>query len=458
MRTWPRSLFGRLLGIATLATLAALVFAGFAISNVLERFVMHGLDDRLDAQVSVLARAVRPDGTLDRARIVTLPRFDEPGSGWQWSVRDGAGRQWSSSPDPRPVATRPDPPRRPHRGGDRDDHPPRPGEGVTATGEAVHLRQISIDTPAGPVSITASGPRRIVQAPLREAMLPLLASLALLGAGLGVATLVQLRFGLRPLRTIKAALADVRVGRQRHVPADQPSELQPLVQELNALIDQNEAGLAHARRHVSNLAHGLKTPLAALGLKLAEPGRDPDGTMTDMVARIDDQIRHHLGRARAAAPGGMGRTATPVAPAVADLIAVLARIHVERGIAASVDIPADLLAAADPQDLDEMLGNVLDNAWRHARGMVSIRAARDGGTVRIAIDDDGPGLDQEAIGEALVPGRRLDERGDGHGFGLPITQELAELNGGMLTLARSPVTSGLRVVLTLPGRAADPVA
>ncbi len=449
MRARPRSLFGRLLAIATIATIAALAFAGFAIGGVLERFVMRGLDERLDAQIAVLARAVRPDGTLDQARIVSLPQFDTRGSGWQWVVRDGTGRTWSGSADATAILPRPGPPRRRR---DPPDAGPMPGEAVTSDGHAVHLRQVSVDTSGGAVLITASGPRRIVERPLREAMVPLLASLALLGLGLGLATLAQLRFGLRPLRTIGVALADVRAGRRRHVPIDQPSELQPLVRELNALIDQNAAGLAHARRHVSNLAHGLKTPLAALQLKLAEPGRDPDQAMADMVARIDRQVRHHLGRARAAAPGGTGRTATPLAPAVADLVAVLARIHIERGIAPTVRIATDLVVAVDAQDLDEMLGNLLDNAWRHARGTVAVAADRRDAQVAVTIEDDGPGLTDAAIAEAMVPGRRLDERGDGHGFGLSIAHELAELNGGTLTLARSPVSAGLRAVLTLPVR------
>ncbi|MEO9132647.1 MAG: ATP-binding protein [Sphingomonas sp.] len=126
------------------------------------------------------------------------------------------------------------------------------------------------------------------------------------------------------------------------------------------------------------------------------------------------------------------------------------RIHAELAITASIEIASDIAVAVDPQDLDEMLGNLLDNAWRHARSAVRIGAGVVGANIELTIDDDGPGLSEESIREALLPGRRLDERGDGHGFGLPIAEELAELNGGSLTLSRSPSMIGLRVDLILP--------
>ncbi len=452
MRLVPRSLFGRLLGLSALTTIAALAFAAFSIGQVLERFVIHGLDQQLDAEGRMLARAVRPDGTLDQARVVNLPAFDAKGEGWGWRVETSAG-EWAGGDaiGAQPLPAPPSPP--PSRGRDghgREQPGPRPGDDTALSGERVHFRQLSIATSAGPAIVTASGPRRVALAPLREAMVPLLGSLALLGAALATATALQLRFGLRPLRTLRAALADVRAGRARHIPPGQPDELAPLATELNALIDQNEVQLEHARRHVANLAHGLKTPLAALSIKLAESGRDRDGSLGAMVAEIDGRVRHHLGRARAAAPGGAQRARTTLAPAIADLLSVMRGVHAERAIEATFDIAPELTAAADPQDVDEMIGNLLDNAWRHARSAVSITAAEMGSSIKLVIEDDGPGLSKEAIGEALVPGRRLDERGDGHGFGLPIAQELAELNGGGLALARSETRGGLCATLTLP--------
>lgn len=453
MRILPRSLFGRLLGIALLTTIAALAFAAMTIGHVLERFATHGFDQQLDAQIDVLAHAVRDDGTMDQAKAISLPAFAESGSGWGWRV-DGPAGHWTSGdiivPSRQPGP--PPPPLLPPGPEDRGppNHRLHPGESQDTAGERVHIRQLQLDTQAGPVLLTAAGPRAVAIAPMREAMVPLLGSLGLLGAALAMATGLQLRLGLAPLRRLRGELADVRSGKIRHISTEQPVEIAPLAVELNALIDQNEEGLAHARRHVSNLAHGLKTPLAALGLKLAESGRDPDGSLSEMVSQIDRRVRHHLGRARAVAAGGNRRMNTPLAPAVAGLVDALERIHAERPVNAVTTIGSDLAVSIDPQDLDEMIGNLLDNAWRHAKSEIRVEALAVDATIVLTIGDDGPGLSDAELLEALMPGRRLDERGDGHGFGLSIAEELAELNSGALTLSRSNALSGLLATLTLP--------
>lgn len=452
MRVMPRSLFGRLLATAALALVVTLAFATFAIGHVLERFVMHGLDERLDAQIMVVARAVRPDGGLDRSLAVDVPPFDVPGSGWAWEIHAPGGRLQSGSGLPiEPRATMsagPDhgPWRRwRHHDADR----PRAFEWHDARGRPLHGRLLSIATAQGEATVLATGPRSVVDRPIRAALAPLLLSLLLLGGGLSVAIVVQLRIGLRPLGTLRAMLADVRAGRRTHVDAREPRELVPLVEELNRLIDANHLALKQARGHLANLAHGLKTPLAALRLDLVDGGADPEGRLTRQVDRIDAHIRHHLGRARAASPGAGGRTATAVAPHVVDLVAALGRIHAGRAIGAEIAVADDLLVACDPQDLDEMLGNLLDNGWRWARAQVAISAAREGRMVAIRIVDDGPGIADALIASALEPGRRLDESGEGHGFGLAIARELAELYGGSLTLANGR-HGGLVATLSLP--------
>jgi signal transduction histidine kinase len=449
MRLIPRSLYGRLLAAALVATLAALAFAGLAIGAVLEHFVMQGLDQRLDAQIALLATAVRPDGSIDRARIVSPAPFDRQGPGpdsnWGWRIDSPTG---TIAPDLPQIDQPPDPPH--HRERRRDKDGPDPLDWYDSYGGARHARSLSIATSAGPVRIIASAPNEIVKRPIRAAMAPLLGSLALLGLALAVATLVQLRIGLRPLGRLREALAAVRAGKASSVPADQPSELAPLARELNALLAENEAALANARGHVANLAHGLKTPLATLALALRE-GRDPDGALAAEVERIDRSIRHHLGRARADASGGAVRRRTLLAPAVEGVAGALSRIHADRGVIFTADIPPGLALAVDPQDLDELLGNLLDNGWRWAARRITLTASADPptGRARIAIEDDGPGIKAEDRAEALRPGRRLDERGAGHGFGLSIARELVELSGGSLQLD-SPPGGGLAAIVTLP--------
>lgn len=450
MRLVPRSLYGRLLASAGLFIVIALVAAGLSIGSVLERFVMRGLDARLDAQISLLVRAVRPDGSLEVTLAVDAPPFDRRGSDWAWQIRSAEQVLRSGSLG---TAAMPDPvlqPRRERhwRGRERGNEP-RPVDGVSRDGDGVHFRILTLETPRGPVVITAAGPRAIAERPLRQALVPLTWSLLILGIVLFGAIFLQLRFGLRPLRGLQASLAAVRQGQARHVPTEQPLELRGVVDELNALIDQNEVGLENARRHVANLAHGLKTPLAALRVKLDEGGHDRDGSLRELTERMDASIRHHLARARAAAPGRPERHATLLRPHVVDLADTLARIHGDRTLAVDLAVAPDLAVVCDPQDLDEMLGNLLDNAWRWATTTITIAATPAGAAVVLTITDDGPGLTAAAREAALVAGRRLDERGDGHGFGLSITRELAELYGGTLTLGLAD-SGGLAVTLTIP--------
>jgi signal transduction histidine kinase len=456
MKLLPRSLYGRLVLLSLVATLAALVFAAFAIGTILERFVTAGLDDRLDAQIALLATAVRPDGSIDPARAPVAAPYDDPDSGWGWRITAPHGALASPVPpqaEGEELLPAPPPRLRDHGREDEGDHHfrtgPRPFDLHGTNGRIRHARLLTIATDAGPATIVAAAPRSIVARPIRAAMPPLLGSLALLGVALALATLVQLRLGLRPLGRLRESIAAIRAGAAQRLPDDQPTELAPLATELNALLDQNAAQLASARGHVANLAHGLKTPLATLAVALREPGRDPDGSLAAEVARIDGAIRHHLGRARAGVPGGATRQRTTLAPAVAALAAALARIHADRGIAFTADVPPDLVLAINAQDLDELLGNLLDNGWRWATQTLRLTATAAGATATITIADDGPGIPAPARATAVEPGRRLDESGDGHGFGLSIARELAELHGGSLALGEAP-GGGLAAVVTLP--------
>ncbi len=455
MRILPRSLFGRLLVTATIAIIMALALATFAIGHVLERFVMNGLDQRLDAQIAIVARAVEADGSLDASKATDLPPFDAPDSGWAWEVIAPQSRLRSASLAGTDLAL----PRerdmtrflRGEDGGEeehRHKHP-HPLEGFDAQGRAIHYRMTTVPTRQGDAVVLAAGPRSIVERPLIAAMVPLILSVLLLGGFLALALVIQLRVGLRPLALLRQRIADVRAGRLRYIDVEEPTELLPLVGELNALIDANERALARARGHVANLAHGLKTPLATLKLDLARRTASIDDGLHAQVERMEGQIRHHLGRARAAEAGGAA-VSLALAPRVQDLSAALARIHRDHPVEASIRIDESVQVQCDAQDLDEMLGNLLDNGWQHARTLVRVSAQISGQTVAITIDDDGPGLSPDRIAE-LNMHRRLDERAGGHGFGIAIARELAELHGGSLLFARSDL-GGLSARLTLPDR------
>lgn len=431
-----RSLRTRLLAAALALVLAALVVAGLAIGVILHRFVRGQLDGRLDAQIVAL-RAGLEAGILPEN--LDAPPYDRPGPGWAWMVRRGSETIRSGSLHGGDIRLT-DP------GPEGDPGPPHPAWGTGPRGQPLYARVLTLPGPA-PAMIVVAAPEGELYGPLREALTSLALALGILGLCLLAGLAVQVRLGLAPLRRLRADLAAVRAGTRERVPAEQPAEIAPVVAELNALLDQNARNLERARGHVANLAHALKTPLATLSMALA--ARDPDGDLRRQVEDMDRRVRHHLRRARAAALEGAARTRTPLAPRLADLRDALTRLYAEKGVAIELAVPDGLVVSCEGQDLDEMLGNLVDNACRWCRGRVRVSAGAEDGSIQVRVEDDGPGLDPEAAAAVMARGRRLDEGVPGHGFGLPITLELAELYGGGLSLDRSDL-GGLRSELRLP--------
>jgi signal transduction histidine kinase len=314
--------------------------------------------------------------------------------------------------------------------------------------QKLHYRILAVSVSGVPAIIVASAPRDAVLGPLGEAMRTLAISLSVLGIALISAMLLQVRLGLRPLEHLRQAVADVRSGLRERVPGAQPREVQPLADELNALLVQNAANLDRARRHVSNLAHGLKTPLAtlAIALKKQAPGSED---IHSLVVLMDRRIRHHLRRARAAALGGPVRTRTAIAPRIEDLGVVLGKVNADKKVTFTHDVPVDLAVACEAQDVDEMLGNVMENAFFWCRSQVAVAASKEGRFVLTTIEDDGPGLSAEQMSKAVQVGQRLDESSPGFGFGLSIMRELAELYAGSIELSHSGL-GGLCVAIRLP--------
>ncbi|MBZ6382459.1 MAG: HAMP domain-containing histidine kinase [Sphingomonas sanguinis] len=443
----PRSIHGRMIVISGAAILAALLLAGWGLASALEGIVTRGLDQRLDSEIAVLAAAVDSQGRVDRDRIAARRGLLEPEPGWRWRIAGPDGVIGSGDfpplaaphpPGPAPIAGGPPPAPPPPGGVDQ----PHPADGRTEQGVRVHARQITIPSPRGPVTISAAAPRAVVARPIRAALVPLLAMLAGLGVLLAAASLIQLRLGLRPLHRLREEVAAIRTGERARVDEDQPAELQPLAAELNALAADSERALATARASAANLAHALKTPVATLALDLAG-----DPPRAAQVARIDETIRHHLARARVQA--GTVRAVTALAPAIGDLTAAIARLHADRGITLTADIPDDLSVGMDAQDLDEVAGNLIDNAARHAHATVRVHARAEDRQIRLTVTDDGPGIAEADRIRATEAGTRLDERGDGHGFGLAIARELAELHGGRLILDQAQ-GGGLSATVLLP--------
>ncbi len=451
--TGPVSLAGRLLAVAALSITAAVLVAGIVIGFLLHHILQRTIDERLDSQIVFLSSMLQVDGAgrLSLAGSADGPPFDLPGRGWYWRLRGPNNVLESRALNGKAldVPVVPPPPLPPSgRAPPAAGPPPRSAEGAGPGGMVLYFRVKNIDASGVPVEIAATAPRGAIRDPLLNALLTLGLCLGALEAVLLLAILLQVKLGLRPLTLLRAAIADIRVGRRDRLPAGQPSEIQPLADELNVLLAQNEATLERARGHVANLAHGLKTPLASLTLALSGERADPR-ELRPLVDVIERRIRHHLGRARAAALAGPVRAHTAVGPRLEALGDVLSKVNAARTITFTLDVPADAACGCEQQDFDEIAGNLMENAFTWAKSAVAVSAKPVNRVLAITIDDDGPGLQPADIERVMKSGQRLDEEAPGFGFGLSITRELVALYGGELGLARAPL-GGLRVELTLP--------
>lgn len=259
------------------------------------------------------------------------------------------------------------------------------------------------------------------------------------------------RRGLSPLNELRARLSSVRSGRAARLTGRYPAEVQPLVDDLNQLLEHRERAIGRAIAKAGDLAHGLKTPLAVLfqeADRARAAGHDEIAdALSQHIERMRRQIDYHLAHARAAASGAAGQRSN-VAASADGLARTLRRLYADRGVDIETGMPSDHTVHVRSEDLDEMLGNLLDNACKWARSRVVVSASTRDGRVAIAVDDDGPGLDPSMREAVLQRGVRADEAETGSGFGLAIVRDLAEVYGGSVTLDRSDL-GGVRAVLTL---------
>jgi signal transduction histidine kinase len=280
-------------------------------------------------------------------------------------------------------------------------------------------------------------------------------SLGVLAAGAMIAGFVLVRRGLKPLHEMRRRLAEVQSGTAKQVGGRYPAEVQPLVQDLNALLAHQEQAVSRAVAKAGDLAHGLKTPLAVLSQEAERAGAAGQpalaAAIAEQVERMRRQIEYHLAHARAAASGATPGARSAVRASVEGLARTLQRLHADRGLAIDIEVPADHVVRCGREDLDEMLGNLLDNACKWGRARIVVSSQESAGTDRLAIqvDDDGPGIPPAMRDAVLQRGVRADEAAPGSGFGLAIVRELAELYGGSIVLEAAP-TGGLRARLLLP--------
>ena len=264
---------------------------------------------------------------------------------------------------------------------------------------------------------------------------------------------LQVRRGLSPINQLRRRLAAVHKGAEARVGGVYPSEVQPLVDDVNELLDDRERRVTRAIERAGDLAHGLKTPLAVLAHEAQQARavgqRQLAAEIAQQIDRMRRQIDYHLAQARSAASSASSTARTPVATAAEGLSRALQRLHAERGLRIDVDTGTSHVFRGQREDLDEMLGNLLDNACKWARTQVRLTCSTEGDHVVIAIDDDGPGIDPAMREVVMHRGVRADEAAQGSGLGLAIVRDLAEVYGGSISLEESPI-GGARARLILP--------
>ena len=327
-----------------------------------------------------------------------------------------------------------------------------------AEGRAMSFLLESVEGGAtrGRYSVIVAGPVDWLESRNANFLTRLAIALALSGLGLVAVTLFQVRFGLLPLRAIEERLAAVRSGQAQRLEGELPAEIEPLQTELNALLRSNQEIVERARTQVGNLAHALKTPLAVITNEAREDKSALGAKVAEQATLMRDQVSHYLDRARMAARVAVIGRVTDVPSVVEPLVRALERIHRERGVKISATCPPGLRFQGERHDLEEMLGNLLDNACKWAQSEVYLNVApapqqRTGASrISITVDDDGPGLTEEQRKRIGKRGLRLDETKPGSGLGLSIVNELVQLYHGEFSLDRSP-HGGLSVRLDLPG-------
>jgi signal transduction histidine kinase len=449
------SLAFRLFAAAAAWTLIVLPATAILLVSLYRQAVERNFDARLNVYLTSLVASTTQGGAVKPSETINLgePVFGIPFSGWYWQIKplNGATRPEFVSDSlldqqlklPSQSGVPPD------TSLTRRAYGPGP--------EQQRLRIVEREIrPAGPqsapYSYAVAGDATEIDRDLAAFTTMLIAALGVLGLGLVAATYFQVRFGLSPLRAIRHDLAAIRSGQAEQLEGELPYEIRPLQQELNALIQSNREIVDRARTHVGNLAHALKTPLSVI----ANEARTQDGPLAAKVIEqagiMRTQITHHLDRARVAARSSVIGDTTEVDPVLRALKRTVDRIYEERGLDIEVTCGKDLTFQGERQDLEEMVGNLLDNACKWARSQVSVEAQQKEGAPRfiVVVDDDGPGLTEAQRAKVVKRGQRLDETKPGSGLGLSIVADLAHLYKGRFELEPSP-EGGLRARLELPG-------
>jgi signal transduction histidine kinase len=443
----------RLIGGGLAAVLIALTLAGVALTFLFERHAARTLSDDLDVYLKQLLAGldVNSQNELVVLRPLADPRFSDPLSGLYWQVADDRGQLLRS----RSLwdTTLPLPSDEP-KSGEVHRHE---SKGPVGAPVLVAERQVmlTVGERRTPVRVAVAADLARVSLAVASFAKDLALALVLLGAVLLAAMSAQIGLGLRPLAALRRGIADIRSGRSRRLPSTVPVEVSPLVEEVNAMLDMQEREIERSRGRAADLAHGLKTPLAALTADVERLRKQGDATLAADIQSVADTMTRHVDRALAKArlQGGVRYgLSTELAPFLPALVDTVRRTPAGADMGFELRIPELAAVPLDRADLAEVLGNLIENASRHAVSRVVVTAGAGPAGPWIAIEDDGKGIAAAARSTALERGIRLDERGDGAGLGLAIVQDVLDAYGWQLHLGLSEL-GGLKATIAAKSNA-----
>ncbi|MFC5322849.1 sensor histidine kinase [Bradyrhizobium oligotrophicum] len=453
------SLATRLFLSATAWLVVILAITGIVLSSVYRNATERAFDRRLNLYLrTLIAEVATPDDPPDRQfQSLGEPLFELPLSGWYWQIT----RSDTEKPEVRASRSLWDKklPKLEEQGIELTAAGIRIGYVEGPENQDLRMVERPVDLGAdGKFLVSVAGDASEIFDETRSFDYYLGGTFTALGIVLLLTTVFQVNYGLAPLKRISESIADIRSGRAERLEGEFPVEIAPLARETNALIDANREIVERARTHVGNLAHAIKTPLSVIVNEATTHAADPFAAkVMEQADVMRDQVAHHLERARIAARVTIVSTVTEVAPAIEALRRTMEKIHRERGIVVEATVDPAARFRGERQDLEEMAGNLVDNACKWATSRVSVEVtvetpAKPGAApmLRIVVDDDGRGLSPAERAQVSRRGQRLDESKPGSGLGLSIVNDLAALYGGHLALSDAPI-GGLRAELRLPG-------
>nr|WP_317153914.1 HAMP domain-containing sensor histidine kinase [Sphingopyxis indica] len=437
------SLARRMIAIAAIWISLLLIGGGFALDRVLTGAITRNFDAGLEYVLIAMIRSseIGPDGEVRLIQPLGDQRFLEPYSGLYWQI-SGEGQE--------PYPSRSLWERRLDTSDEHNDDDMHVYDSNQFPDEELRVLERDVVLPGSKTrwrfQIAAS--RQSLDEQVRAVRATLIPSLGMLGLGLIVLAALQTFYGLWPLRHIRRAIAAMRGGQNRRVEAPLPLEVQPMVDELNALLAHNEKQAEEARLHAGNLAHALKTPLTVLVNSATGNDSPLAETVRREAATMQRQVEHHLARARAVGRRGAAQARANVRDSVDSVSRAVAALYPDVRLDAAGD--KDLVVCVERQDLDELIGNLLENAAKYGGGSVFVTIGRDGAMAEILVEDDGPGISPADRTRIFDRGVRLDSGKPGTGLGLAIVRDVAEIYGGSIALEESEDLGGLLVRLKLP--------